>query len=158
MSVERDIRFDLVARLCPNTTGAELKSVATEVISHSLEHQAKSFMFDHTRRGCLLFARAGKWPLSETSWMLLRRWFDREQSFLARKSSHGPPNFWLIKCQSTVRCTKYIIDRLKLDDTPPLDEIPQSPVFRVHLRNRARLVNGLKPHKSRVWTEAFRRR
>lgn len=31
MSVERDIRFDLVARLCPNTTGAELKSVATEV-------------------------------------------------------------------------------------------------------------------------------
>lgn len=30
MSVERDIRFDLIARLCPNTTGAELKSVATE--------------------------------------------------------------------------------------------------------------------------------
>jgi 26S proteasome regulatory subunit T1 len=32
MSVERDIRFDLIARLCPNTTGAELRSVATEVI------------------------------------------------------------------------------------------------------------------------------
>ena len=31
MSVERNIRFDLIARLCPNTTGAELKSVATEV-------------------------------------------------------------------------------------------------------------------------------
>ena len=31
MSVERDIRFDLIARLCPNTTGAELRSVATEV-------------------------------------------------------------------------------------------------------------------------------
>ncbi|KDN48873.1 putative RPT1-26S proteasome regulatory subunit [Tilletiaria anomala UBC 951] len=30
MSVERNIRFDLIARLCPNTTGAELKSVATE--------------------------------------------------------------------------------------------------------------------------------
>ncbi|KAI0303441.1 hypothetical protein B0F90DRAFT_1809640 [Multifurca ochricompacta] len=30
MSVERDIRFDLIARLCPNTTGAELRSVATE--------------------------------------------------------------------------------------------------------------------------------
>ncbi|KAG5221754.1 26S proteasome regulatory [Salix suchowensis] len=26
MSVERDIRFDLIARLCPNTTGAELRS------------------------------------------------------------------------------------------------------------------------------------
>jgi hypothetical protein len=33
MSVERDIRFDLIARLCPNTTGAELRSVATEVCS-----------------------------------------------------------------------------------------------------------------------------
>lgn len=30
MSVERDIRYELVARLCPNATGAELKSVATE--------------------------------------------------------------------------------------------------------------------------------
>ncbi|KAF9818915.1 hypothetical protein IEO21_02453 [Rhodonia placenta] len=30
MSCERDIRFDLIARLCPNTTGAELRSVATE--------------------------------------------------------------------------------------------------------------------------------
>ncbi|KAK7693123.1 26S protease regulatory subunit 7 [Cerrena zonata] len=33
MSVERDIRFDLIARLCPNTTGAELRSVATEVLT-----------------------------------------------------------------------------------------------------------------------------
>lgn len=30
MSVERNIRYDLIARLCPNTTGAELRSVATE--------------------------------------------------------------------------------------------------------------------------------
>ncbi|WFC96432.1 26S proteasome regulatory subunit 7 [Malassezia brasiliensis] len=30
MSVERNIRFDLIARLCPNATGAELRSVATE--------------------------------------------------------------------------------------------------------------------------------
>ncbi|EPQ32038.1 uncharacterized protein PFL1_00236 [Pseudozyma flocculosa PF-1] len=29
-SVERDIRFHLIARLCPNATGAELRSVATE--------------------------------------------------------------------------------------------------------------------------------
>jgi ATP-dependent 26S proteasome regulatory subunit len=35
MSVERDIRFDLIARLCPNTTGAELRSVATEVCNGS---------------------------------------------------------------------------------------------------------------------------
>lgn len=30
MNVERDIRFDLIARLCPNSTGAELRSVCTE--------------------------------------------------------------------------------------------------------------------------------
>ncbi|ODQ52340.1 26S protease regulatory subunit 7 [Saitoella complicata NRRL Y-17804] len=30
MAVERDIRWELIARLCPNTTGAELRSVCTE--------------------------------------------------------------------------------------------------------------------------------
>merc|ERR1712178_48197 len=30
MSVEKDIRWDLLARLCPNSTGAELRSVCTE--------------------------------------------------------------------------------------------------------------------------------
>lgn len=30
MSVERDIRWELISRLCPNSTGAELRSVATE--------------------------------------------------------------------------------------------------------------------------------
>jgi 26S proteasome regulatory subunit T1 len=30
MSVERNIRYDLIARLCPNSTGAELRSVTTE--------------------------------------------------------------------------------------------------------------------------------
>lgn len=30
MSVSRNIRFDLIARLCPNATGAELRSVCTE--------------------------------------------------------------------------------------------------------------------------------
>ncbi|KAH7724956.1 hypothetical protein AAVH_07548 [Aphelenchoides avenae] len=30
MSVERDIRYGLLARLCPNSTGAELRSVCTE--------------------------------------------------------------------------------------------------------------------------------
>lgn len=30
MSVDRDIRYELLARLCPNTTGAELRSVCTE--------------------------------------------------------------------------------------------------------------------------------
>jgi 26S proteasome regulatory subunit T1 len=48
MSVERDIRFDLIARLCPNTTGAELRSVATEVsefvfLARFLRSQINSF-------------------------------------------------------------------------------------------------------------------
>lgn len=30
MSVERGIRWELIARLCPNSTGAELRSVCTE--------------------------------------------------------------------------------------------------------------------------------
>ena len=30
MSVERDIRWELISRLCPNSTGADLRSVATE--------------------------------------------------------------------------------------------------------------------------------
>lgn len=30
MSVEKDIRYELLARLCPNSTGAELRSVCTE--------------------------------------------------------------------------------------------------------------------------------
>ncbi|OMH82131.1 26S protease regulatory subunit 7 [Zancudomyces culisetae] len=30
MSVDRSIRYDLIARLCPNSTGAELRSVCTE--------------------------------------------------------------------------------------------------------------------------------
>lgn len=30
MSMEKSIRFELLARLCPNTTGAELRSVCTE--------------------------------------------------------------------------------------------------------------------------------
>lgn len=45
MNVERDIRFDLIARLCPNTTGAELRSVATEVcISCPLRRQGTEYI------------------------------------------------------------------------------------------------------------------
>jgi 26S proteasome regulatory subunit T1 len=30
MNVERGVRFEMLARLCPNATGADLKSVCTE--------------------------------------------------------------------------------------------------------------------------------
>ena len=30
MAFNKDIRFELIARLCPNTTGADIRSVCTE--------------------------------------------------------------------------------------------------------------------------------
>ncbi|CAO1636624.1 unnamed protein product [Parajaminaea phylloscopi] len=41
MSVERDIRYDLIARLCPNATGAELRSVATEAGMFAIRRRSK---------------------------------------------------------------------------------------------------------------------
>merc|ERR1712204_19071 len=42
MAMERDIRFELLARLCPNTTGAELRSVATEAGMYAIRARRKS--------------------------------------------------------------------------------------------------------------------
>jgi 26S proteasome regulatory subunit T1 len=42
MNCDRDIRFELVARLCPNTTGAELQSVCTEAGMFSIRARRKS--------------------------------------------------------------------------------------------------------------------
>jgi len=41
MSVERSIRFDLIARLCPNATGAELRSVCTEAGMFAIRSRRK---------------------------------------------------------------------------------------------------------------------
>ncbi|SCZ96996.1 BZ3500_MvSof-1268-A1-R1_Chr4-2g06920 [Microbotryum saponariae] len=41
MSVERHIRFDLIARLCPNATGAELRSVCTEAGMFAIRSRRK---------------------------------------------------------------------------------------------------------------------
>jgi len=42
MNVDRDIRYELVARLCPNTTGAELGSVCTEAGMYCIRARRKS--------------------------------------------------------------------------------------------------------------------
>jgi len=42
MNCDRDIRFELIARLCPNTTGAELHSVCTEAGMFSIRARKKS--------------------------------------------------------------------------------------------------------------------
>lgn len=40
--IDRDIRFELIARLCPNTTGAELRSVCTEAGMFCLRARRKT--------------------------------------------------------------------------------------------------------------------
>jgi len=46
MSVERDIRYELIARLCPNATGAELRSVCTEAGMFAIRARRKvNFLF-----------------------------------------------------------------------------------------------------------------
>lgn len=84
MSVERDIRFDLIARLCPNTTGAELRSVATEV-SFQIHPHFLLFTLD-SRLECLLSVLDGKWLQNATFSTLWRKLLDRAPSSLARKS------------------------------------------------------------------------
>merc|ERR1711879_1096501 len=42
MSVDKNIRFELLARLCPNTTGAELRSVCTEAGMFAIRARRKS--------------------------------------------------------------------------------------------------------------------
>lgn len=42
MNCDRDIRFELIARLCPSTTGAELHSVCTEAGMFSIRARRKS--------------------------------------------------------------------------------------------------------------------
>lgn len=42
MAVDRDIRYELLARLCPNTTGAELRSVCTEAGMFAIRARRKA--------------------------------------------------------------------------------------------------------------------
>jgi 26S proteasome regulatory subunit T1 len=42
MAMDRDIRFELLARLCPNTSGAELRSVCTEAGMFAIRARRKS--------------------------------------------------------------------------------------------------------------------
>ena len=41
MSVEREIRWELLARLCPNATGAEIRSVCTEAGMYAIRARRK---------------------------------------------------------------------------------------------------------------------
>jgi SpoVK/Ycf46/Vps4 family AAA+-type ATPase len=41
MSVERGIRYELLARLCPNATGADIRSVCTEAGMFAIRERRK---------------------------------------------------------------------------------------------------------------------
>jgi 26S proteasome regulatory subunit T1 len=41
MPCERDIRFELLARLCPNSTGADIRSVCTEAGMYAIRDRRK---------------------------------------------------------------------------------------------------------------------
>ena len=41
MSIERDLRYDLLARLCPNSTGADIRSVCTEAGMFAIRERRK---------------------------------------------------------------------------------------------------------------------
>jgi len=42
MSMEKNIRYELLARLCPNTTGADLRSVCTEAGMFAIRARRKA--------------------------------------------------------------------------------------------------------------------
>ena len=42
MAVERDIRYELLSRLCPNATGAEIHSVCTEAGMFAIRQRRKT--------------------------------------------------------------------------------------------------------------------
>merc|ERR1712086_2385 len=42
MNCERDIRFELLARLCPNTTGADIRSVCSEAGMYAIRQRRKT--------------------------------------------------------------------------------------------------------------------
>lgn len=42
MSVDSNIRYELLARLCPNSTGAELRSVCTEAGMFAIRERRKT--------------------------------------------------------------------------------------------------------------------
>ena len=42
MAIDKDVRFELLARLCPNTTGADIRSVCTEAGMFAIRARRKS--------------------------------------------------------------------------------------------------------------------
>ena len=68
MSVEKGIRYELLGRLCPNTTGAELRSVCTEAGMFAIRDRRKAITekdlikaIDKVIKGYKKFSSTGKY-------------------------------------------------------------------------------------------------
>jgi len=44
MAFDKDIRYELIGRLCPNTTGADIRSVCTEAGMFAIRARRKSIL------------------------------------------------------------------------------------------------------------------
>lgn len=68
MSVEKGIRYELLGRLCPNTTGAEIRSVCTEAGMFAIRAKRKAITekdliqaIDKVIKGYKKFSATGKY-------------------------------------------------------------------------------------------------
>ena len=68
MAFDKDIRFELVARLCPNATGADIRSVCTEAGMFAIRARRKSISekdlmdsIDKVIKGYSKFSATGKY-------------------------------------------------------------------------------------------------
>lgn len=68
MAFDKDIRFELIARMCPNTTGADIKSVCTEAGMFAIRQRRKTISekdlmdaIDKVIKGYSKFSATGKY-------------------------------------------------------------------------------------------------
>eukprot|EP01052_Picozoa_sp_SAG31_P002238 SAG31_NODE_77_length_27533_cov_47.448859_9_plen_108_part_00 len=71
MNVERDIRFELLARLCPNNTGADIRSVCTEAGMFAIRARRKTIsekdFLDAVNKVIKGYAKFSATPVSQQS-------------------------------------------------------------------------------------------
>ena len=82
MSVEKGIRYELLGRLCPNTTGAELRSVCTEAGMFAIRARRKAITekdliqaIDKVIKGYKKFSATGKY--------MVYNWFTQTLFYLS---------------------------------------------------------------------------
>ncbi|KAK0502892.1 hypothetical protein EDD18DRAFT_1316954 [Armillaria luteobubalina] len=141
MSVERDIRFDLIARLCPNTTGAELRSVATEAGMFAIRARRKvaserdflDAVEKVVRQGTKFSSTRAPPPSSAEISQLLDRYDAASPPpplNLSQLISFGRP----LTSESVLKSSQFV-----------LSEIPRGLAFRIHSLETLPFIVGTNP-------------